>query len=256
MRKFIIAGNWKMHKTVGEAVSLAEEIRNGISEIDRTEIVVCPPFTALRAVAGVISNSSISLGAQNMHWESEGAYTGEISPKFLVDVGCDWVIIGHSERRKYFGEKDEDVNRKVKAAFKFGLKPIVCVGETLQEREKGVTEKVVETQVRGGLAGLSPEDTEKLVIAYEPVWAIGTGRTASPGTANEVHAYIRNLIGFLFDESTGSGMRILYGGSVTPENISELISMPEIDGALVGGASLRASSFVEIVREASKGVRS
>ena len=255
MRKPMIAGNWKMHKTVDEAVSLAKEIRDGVGDIDHVEVVLCPPFTALGAVARAISGSNLSLGAQNMYWEEEGAYTGEISPRFLVDLGCGWVIIGHSERRKYFGELDEYVNRKTKAALKSGLKPIVCVGETLEEREKGVTEKVVETQVTGALTGLSPHDLEKLVIAYEPVWAIGTGRTASPSTANEVHTYIRQLITVLFNESTASEMRILYGGSVTPENISELISMAEIDGALVGGASLRASSFVDIARKAhSQGV--
>lgn len=249
MRRPIIAGNWKMNKTIGEATSLAKEIRNGVAEIDATEIVLCPPFTVLRAVAEVISDSAISLGAQNMYWETEGAYTGEISPKFLTDLGCDWVIIGHSERRNYFAETDENVNKKVKAALSFGLKPIVCVGETLEERESGITEKVVETQVRGALNGLNPQDCEKLVIAYEPVWAIGTGKTASPGVANEAHSSIRNLIENLFGQSESSMMRILYGGSVTPENVGELITMPEIDGALVGGASLRAASFVDIARK-------
>lgn len=247
MRKPIIAGNWKMHKTVSESISLAEGIKDGVTEMNWTEIVICPPFTALGAVAKVISDSEISLGAQNVYWESEGAYTGEISPNFLTDLGCDWVIIGHSERRKYFGETDVNVNRKVKAALKPGLKPIVCVGETLEERERGVTETVVETQVRGALTGLDAQDLDKLVIAYEPVWAIGTGKTASPEAANEVHVQIRKLIRAFFDELTASRIRILYGGSVSPENISELIGMPELDGALVGGASLQVPSFVDIV---------
>ncbi len=251
MRKPMIAGNWKMHKTVEEAVSLAKEISYGVAQIDSTEIIICPPFTTLGVVAEVIGDSAISLGAQNMYWETEGAYTGEISPKFLADLGCDWVIIGHSERRKYFGETNANVNRKVKAALEFGLKPMLCVGETLEEREKGITEKVVETQVKGALDGLNPQDCRELVIAYEPVWAIGTGRTASPDVANDAHTHIRKLTQVLFDESTASRMRILYGGSVTPENISELISMTEIDGALVGGASLRAPAFIEIVTKSS-----
>jgi len=248
MRKPLIAGNWKMNKTVGEAISLAREIRDGLAEIDSAEVILCPPFTALGSVAQVIRNSDISLGAQNMYWEVEGAYTGEISPKFLVDVGCDWVIVGHSERRKYFGETDHNVNNKVKVALSLGLKPIVCVGETLDEREAGITEKVVESQVRGAVDGLHPQQCRMLTVAYEPVWAIGTGKTASPNVANEAHSYIRGLLQELFDKSASSVTRILYGGSVTPENARELLSMSEIDGALVGGASLRADSFVDIVK--------
>jgi triosephosphate isomerase len=249
MRNPLIAGNWKMNKNVGEAISLAREVRDGLAEIDSAEVVLCPPFTALGSVAEVIRNSDISLGAQNMYWEAEGAYTGEISPKFLIDLGCDWLIVGHSERRKYFGETDHNVNKKVKAALSFGLKPIVCVGETLEEREAGITEKVVESQVRGAVDGLHPQQGRMLSIAYEPVWAIGTGKTASPDVANEAHNYIRNLLQELLDKSASSVVRILYGGSVTPENARELLSMPEIDGALVGGASLRAASFVDIVRK-------
>lgn len=251
MRKPIIAGNWKMHGTVSEASSLARKIRDGVAEIRSTEVIVCPCFTALGAVAEIVGNSNVSLGAQNMYWETEGAFTGEVSPGFLVDVGCDCVIVGHSERRKYFGETNENVNRKTKAALSSGLRPIVCVGETLEEREEKITERVVETHVKGALNGLSPRDIEKLVIAYEPVWAIGTGKTASPEVANSVHTHIRGVMRDLFGESSAAGIRILYGGSVNPANIRELIAMPDIDGALVGGASLKAPSFVDIVRKAT-----
>ncbi len=251
MRRRMIAGNWKMNKTVGEAVSLAKQIVEGVPQASTPDIVLCPPFTALSGVIEATSGSTVSVGAQNMHWETKGAYTGEISPEFLADMGCDWIIIGHSERRKYFAEVDGIVNKKLKAALAFKLSPIVCVGETLEEREKGVTNEVVERQVSGALDGLASSDLEPLVIAYEPVWAIGTGKTASPDLANEVHTFIREVMGRLFDVSRASSTRILYGGSVTPDNIDGLIAMPDIDGALVGGASLRADHFVSIIRSAS-----
>jgi triosephosphate isomerase len=246
----MIAGNWKMHKTLTEAVSLAGGIREGVSEIEKTQVVLCPPFTALAAVAQVVGRSNVALGAQNVYWETEGAYTGEISPKFLVDVGCEWVIVGHSERRKYFGETDQSVNRRITAALNSQLDSIVCVGETLEQREQGITESVVETQVRGAFNGLGRQELGKLVVAYEPVWAIGTGKTASPDMANDVHIYIRKLIAELYDGESASAMRVLYGGSVTPDNITSLIAMSDIDGALVGGASLKAPSFVDIAKRA------
>jgi triosephosphate isomerase len=240
-----------MNKTIGEAVSLAEQIVDGVPQASTPDIVLCPPFTALSSVIETVSGSSIAVGAQNMHWETKGAFTGEISPEFLADMGCDWVIIGHSERRKYFAETDDIVNKKLKAALAFKLNPIVCVGETLEEREKGVTTEIVERQISGAVDGLASSDLDTLVIAYEPVWAIGTGKTASPDIANEVHTHIREVMGKLFDVSVSSATRILYGGSVTPDNTDGLIAMPDIDGALVGGASLRADYFTSIIRSAS-----
>jgi triosephosphate isomerase len=247
MRKPIIAGNWKMFKTTGEARELVRQLKESLADVDSVEVVVSPPFTALAAVVAELKGSNISVAGQNMYWEESGAYTGEVSPLMLKDIGCTHVIIGHSERRQFFNETDATVNKKVKAALKTGLTPIVCVGETLEEREFGATMKVVERQIRDGLEGLAPQEMEKIVIAYEPIWAIGTGKTATPQQAEEVHHLISSIIA----QSAGSvarNIRILYGGSVKPDNIDELMAQPDIDGALVGGASLKADSFVRIVR--------
>ena len=248
MRKKIVAGNWKMNKTVAEAVDLAAGIKSELADNNEVEVVLCPPFTALAAVGQVISDSQLYLGAQDMHWESSGAFTGEVAPGMLRDLYCHYVILGHSERRAYFHETDEVVNRKVKAALAANLRPIVCVGELLEDRDAGRTEAVVGTQMRGSLAGLSLQEWAEVVIAYEPVWAIGTGRTASPEQAQEVHAFIRGLIAELADESLAQSVRIQYGGSMKPDNAGELMGQPDIDGGLIGGAALDARSFVDIVR--------
>lgn len=236
-----------MYKTPREAVALAEGVVRLLKDARDIEVAVCPPFTALQAVSKALDGSRIALGAQNLHWEKEGAYTGEVSAPMLKELGCNYVIIGHSERRQYFGESDALVKRKVLAALEGGLQPIVCIGETLEEREEARTFSVLERQVRDGLEGFKPEQMEKIVIAYEPVWAIGTGRTAQPSQANEAQAYIRKLLVELFGEGIASKTRILYGGSVKPENIQDLMAEPEVDGALVGGASLDAASFARIV---------
>ncbi|MDA8227005.1 MAG: triose-phosphate isomerase [Desulfitobacterium hafniense] len=248
MRTPIIAGNWKMHKTVAEAVTLVNELKPQVAGVNGVEVVVCPTFTALDAVAKAIEGTNIALGAQNMYWEEKGAFTGEISPVMLKEIGCKYVILGHSERRQFFGETDETVNKKVKAAFAHGLIPIMCVGELLEEREAGVTEKVVKTQTEGGLAGLSPDLVKQIVIAYEPVWAIGTGKTASSQDAQQVIAYIRQVVAGLYGPEVAAEVRIQYGGSVKADNSGELMAQPDIDGALVGGAALEAGSFGGIVR--------
>lgn len=247
-RKPIIAGNWKMHKTRQQAADLANALAASVGTYDAVEVVLCPPFTALETVAQAIRGTKISLGAQNCHWADQGAYTGEISPLMLVDVGCKYVIIGHSERRQYFAETDESINKKAQAAYRHGLIPIICVGETLEERQAGKTESVVTTQVRGCLQGLPAEKVAESVIAYEPVWAIGTGQTATKEQAQEVHALIRKLVAEMFSTDVAEKVRIQYGGSVKPQNIRELMAQPDIDGALVGGASLEEDSFAAIVR--------
>ena len=247
MRKPIIAGNWKMFKSTGEARELVRQLKESLADVDSVEVVVSPPFTALSTVVAELKGSNISVAGQNMYWEESGAYTGEVSPLMLKDIGCTHVIVGHSERRQFFNETDATVNKKVKAALKAGLTPIVCVGETLEERELGATMKVVERQIRDGLEGLAPQEMEKIVIAYEPIWAIGTGKTATPQQAEEVHHLIRSIIAQRAD-SVAQDIRILYGGSVKPDNVDELMAQPDIDGALVGGASLKADSFVRIVR--------
>lgn len=249
-RKPIVAGNWKMNKTVAEAIDLATAIKRDLAGCKDVDIVLCPPFTALKAVSDVITGTHIDLGAQNMHWEKSGAYTGEISAEMLREVYCHYVILGHSERRAYFGETDQIVNRKTKAALDSNLTPIVCVGETLEERESGKTNDVVGTQVRGSLAGLSPRQLVDSVIAYEPVWAIGTGKTASPAQAQEVHAFIRGVLADMADQAVAQSVRIQYGGSVKPGNAKELFSLPDIDGGLIGGAALEARSFIDIVQAA------
>ena len=252
MRRPIIAGNWKMYKDVNEAVALANDIKRSAFDIENVEVVVCPPFVDLGDVGEMLSESNISVGAQNCYWEAEGAFTGEISISMIKSVGCKYVIIGHSERRKYFGETDETVNRKIAAAIDGGLIPIMCVGETLEEREAGKTLGVVKTQVTDGLKGFEETYLDKLVIAYEPVWAIGTGKTATPDQAQEVHAMIRGLIDQLYSESLSSEMAILYGGSVKPDNIRELMGEEDIDGGLIGGASLKSDGFVDIIKTTSQ----
>ena len=243
-----IAGNWKMNKTVAEAVELVRDLKASLSGVQGVEVAVAPPFTALYAVSKELKDSSICLAAQNLFWEEKGAYTGEVSPVMLKELGCHYVIIGHSERRQFFGETDGTVNRKIKAAMTHGLKPIFCVGETLNEREGGETFSVLERQVEGGLENLSAKEIEPLVIAYEPVWAIGTGKTATPQQAEEVHRFIREKLAKTVSRPFADSVRIQYGGSVTPENVKGLMSQENIDGALVGGASLKQETFSKIVR--------
>ena len=250
MRKPIVAGNWKMNKTRAETAALMAGIQTEVGSIHTVETVVCVPFTDLDTAAQAVKGSNVGLGAQNVHWAEKGAFTGEISAAMLKELGVTYVIIGHSERRQYFGETDDSVNKRTKTALAAGLKPIVCVGETLAEREVGQTTKVVERQVRTGLAGLHGADWDKLVIAYEPVWAIGTGKTATTAQAQEVHAFIRKLLGELAGAEAAAKIRIQYGGSMKPENAKELMSQPDIDGGLIGGASLEAKSFADIVRGA------
>ena len=250
MRKPLIVGNWKMNNTTAESVDLTEKLKRLIKDMAVVEVVVAPPFTSLDKVRDAIKGSNIKLGAQNLFWEDKGAYTGEVSPLMIRDLDCEYVIIGHSERREYFKESDEIINKKIKAALRNKLKAIVCVGESLKEREEDKTMQVIESQVKKGLQGLSLSEAKELIIAYEPVWAIGTGRNATPAQANEIHTYIRKLLSQIFNEGIASNIKILYGGSVKPSNSAELMSEKEIDGALVGGASLEADSFAEIVRSA------
>lgn len=248
MRKIIIAGNWKMHKNLSEAIKLVAEIKAELNFKDlKAEVVIAPPFIALEAVKSLIKDSKIKLGAQNMHSQDQGAFTGEISAQMLKSVGCDYVILGHSERRTIFGETDELINSKVQKANKVGLIPILCCGESLAERENGITFSIIENQIRKGLQWLSKDEIIKTVIAYEPIWAIGTGKTASPQQAQEVHAFIRNLISDMTDKTVADSVTIQYGGSVKPENAKELLSQKDIDGALVGGACLKADSFRDII---------
>ena len=251
-RKKIIAGNWKMNKSVAESKDLAADIKRDLAECIDVDVVLCPPFTSLSSVADVVENTCIKYGAQNMHWEASGAYTGEISAGMLRSIYCHYVILGHSERRSYFGESDEVVNKKVKAALAANLIPIVCVGELLEERKAGTHKEVVKTQVELSLAGISSDDLKKVIIAYEPVWAIGTGEVATPEQAQEMHAFIRSVIAGMADEDTAQAVRIQYGGSMKPGNAAELLAQPDIDGGLIGGAALEARSFVEIVRCAQK----
>jgi triosephosphate isomerase len=246
-RKPILAGNWKMNKTTAEARELATKLAPLVANAKDREIVLGPTFTALQTVSEAIKGTNISLAAQNLHWEDKGAFTGEISAEMLLDLGCKYVIIGHSERRQYFGETDETVNKKVKQALKKGLLPIMCCGETLAEREAGKLNEIISRQVTGGLKDVSADDMKKIVIAYEPVWAIGTGKTATPEQANDVHALIRGMVKSLYNADIAEGLRIQYGGSVTPENVSTLMAKPDIDGALVGGASLKPESFAALV---------
>ena len=237
-----------MNKTVGEALDLVRGLKAATSGVKDVEVAVAPPFTALYAVHKELEGSPIRLAAQNLYWEEKGAFTGEVSPLMLKEVGCDYVIIGHSERRQFFGETDEIVNRRIKAALAQGLKVIFCIGETLREREEGKTFSVIESQMEGGLKGLDDKKMRNMAIAYEPVWAIGTGKTATPEQAEEVHRFIRKKLEKLYSREVSEEIRIQYGGSVTPENIKGLMNQPNIDGALVGGASLKAETFSKIVR--------
>jgi triosephosphate isomerase (TIM) len=247
-RQYVMAGNWKMFKTRSEAQSMVLELRQLAQGSEEVEVVVCPPFTALPAVSQVLEGTKIRLGAQNVHWEDEGAFTGEISAGMLLDCACKYVIIGHSERRQYFHETDEVINRKLKKVLGTELRPILCVGEMLEEREAGRVEEVVLGQLEGDLAGLTAESVSRIIIAYEPVWAIGTGRTATPEIAQEVHSMIRRWLAGRYGEELAAGIRILYGGSVKPDNTADLMAQADIDGALVGGASLTAGSFAKIVK--------
>ena len=247
-RKIIMAGNWKMHRTVGESVALVGQLKEALGDISEREILVCPPFTALHAVGETLRGSNIQVGAQNLYPEEEGAYTGEISPKMLLDVGCSHVVLGHSERRQYFQESDQFINEKLKVALQYGLKPILCVGETLEQRSEGRQKTVVSMQVYRGLNDIPAEAMGEVAIAYEPIWAIGTGRTATPGQADEMHLTIRSNLSGLYEDDVAQEVCIMYGGSVKPGNVDDLMSQPEVDGALVGGASLDAESFIRIVR--------
>lgn len=251
MRKKIIAGNWKMNNGINETVNLISDIKKELSgKTVYADAIICPPFINLETAHALLKDSSIKLGAQNLYFEESGAFTGEISASMLKSVGCEYVIIGHSERRTIFGESDQVINRKIKIAIKNGLKPIFCIGETLDEREKDVTFKVIETQITNGLKELSESELENLIAAYEPVWAIGTGRNATPQQAQEVHQFIRGLISQMYSQNFAENLVIQYGGSVKSDNAKELLSQPDIDGALVGGACLKADSFVKIIEAA------
>ena len=252
MRTPTVIGNWKMQGTLAEARPLATAVRDGLRRNRGVDVVLCPPFTALGAVAEIVKDSPIKLGAQNCHHEPSGAYTGEISSPMLVEIGCRYVLAGHSERRKEMGETDEMINKKVKAALTHGLIPVLCVGETGEERRQGLTFTTVEGQLRAGLAGIPAESVAGTVLAYEPVWAIGTGVNATPSQAEEVHGYLRGLLSELTSKETAQRIPILYGGSVKPENAEVLMAEPEIDGALVGGASLNATQFIAIVKKAAR----
>lgn len=251
IRKKLIAGNWKMNKTSSDAASLVQEIVNAVGRVNDVDIVVCPPYTSLEIVGKALEGSSIKLGSQNMHHEASGAYTGEISAAMLRAIFTNYVILGHSERRTYFAENDALINQKVLAALKNQLKPILCIGETLAEREGGTTLNVVQTQLEAGLEGVSKDLATSVVIAYEPVWAIGTGKVATTEQAQEVHAFIRSLLIKLFGDAVAQKVRILYGGSMKPSNAPELLSQPDIDGGLIGGAALESRSFVELINAAA-----
>jgi triosephosphate isomerase len=250
--KPFIAGNWKMFKTISEAVEMVQKLHEASLGLEKAQFVVVPPFTALSEVSRALQGSPVQIGAQNMHWEEQGAFTGEVSAPMLKDVGCTYVVIGHSERRQYFGETNETVNNKIKAALAHGLVPIMCIGESLEEREGSNTITKVQTQITEGLEGLDAEQVRQIIIAYEPIWAIGTGLTATPDQAQEVHGFIRSSLAEKHGNDVASCAIILYGGSVKPENTCSLLKEKDINGALVGGASLKADSFAEIAREAIK----
>ncbi|MEA2011632.1 MAG: triose-phosphate isomerase [Verrucomicrobiota bacterium] len=249
-RKVIIAGNWKMNKTASEAVELVNELKGLVSDVTDADVVVCPTFTSLSATIEAAAGSNVKVGAQNIHWAESGAFTGEISGQMLKEVGVDYVIIGHSERRQYFGETNETVNKRLKAALAADLMPILCIGEVLEERETGKTENVLAEQLQDGLKDISKEEMVKIVLAYEPVWAIGTGKTATPQVAQETQAYIRKILGMMFGSETADKVRIQYGGSMKGSNSAELVSQKDIDGGLIGGASLKAQDFFELIKNA------
>ena len=246
-RKTLIAGNWKMHNTAQESVDLASAVKNGIKPGYAGEVLVAPSFTSLHSVAVALKGSPVLLAAQDLCWEEKGAFTGAVSPTQIKDAGCTHVIIGHSERRSVFGETDEIINKKLATALKFGLVPVLCIGETLAERESQKTYRVLETQLSGALVGRKEEELSSLIVAYEPVWAIGTGKNATPEQAQDAHIFIRNLAGRLYSKAFAGGMRILYGGSVKADNVDSIMVQPDVDGALVGGASLKADGFLRIV---------
>lgn len=248
MRKPFIAGNWKMNKTAAETADLCAKLKENGGSFKEADILICPPFTSLVAAKQAIEGSVIGLGAQNMHWEDSGAYTGEISAQMIKGLGCKFVIIGHSERRKYFSETNEEVNKKIKSAISAGILPIVCVGETLEQREQGREKEIIENQLKEGFDSLTESDLEKITIAYEPVWAIGTGKTATGDQAEEMHNFIRKWFESNFSAGRAEKLRILYGGSVKPNNINGLMKQDDIDGALVGGASLKVEDFTEIIK--------
>lgn len=248
MRTPLMAGNWKLHLTVGEAVELATNLKALVGDVEGRDVMIAPVFTALAAAAAAVAGSPVQVAAQDMHWEEQGAFTGEVSAPLLRDAGCSAVIIGHSERRQFFGETDGTANRKVKAALAGGLIPVLCVGESLEDREGGREKDVVGSQVRKGLEGIAAGDAGAIVLAYEPVWAIGTGKTATPEQADDMHGHIRGLLSEIFGDIVAARIRILYGGSVKPDNVDELMAKEHIDGALVGGASLKAETFARIVR--------
>ena len=249
-RKIFIAGNWKMNKTAAETAELASALKASLAQFaGKCEIAVCPTFTSLATAVEILKGSNVKVGAQNIHWADNGAYTGEISGAMLKEIGVEYVIIGHSERRQYFGETDETVNQRIKAALKYGLKPIVCIGETLAEREGGVTNTVLEKQIRGAFADISAADMDAVTIAYEPVWAIGTGKTATPDVAQETHAFIRSVLTALYGDKA-QDIVVQYGGSMKPENSGALVSKQDIDGGLIGGAALKADSFTALIQNA------
>lgn len=250
MRKFVIAGNWKMHKTNAEAVELAEALKSKTTSIVKTQMIICPPATALTTVYSIVKDSKIAVGAQNMYWENQGAFTGEISSEMIKSTGATYVILGHSERRQFFGETDETVNKKTIHALNSQLNPIVCIGESLEERENGITKDVINDQLDGALRGISADQMAKIILAYEPIWAIGTGKTATPDQAQDVHAFIRSKLASMYDTTISDAVIIQYGGSVKPGNATELLSQPDIDGALVGGACLESESFSGIIEAA------
>lgn len=249
-RKVVIAGNWKMNKTGAEGKAFVEGFKPLVDGIDSVDIVVCPTYTALEAVVAAAAGSNVKVGAQNIHWAESGAFTAEISADMLKETGVEYVIIGHSERRQYFGETDDTVNQRLKAALAAGLIPMVCIGELLEEREGGKTESVLDTQIRGAFADMSAADMDTVIIAYEPVWAIGTGKTATPEMAEETHAYVRSVVADMFGQETADKVRIQYGGSMKAANSAELIAQEDIDGGLVGGASLEPDSFADLIKNA------
>ena len=251
MRKPILAGNWKLNKTIKEAIEFTTLLKRLVTETQHVDVVICPPYTALSDLSEILLESEIKLGAQDVYWEEKGAFTGEVSSTLIKDAGATYAIIGHSERRQFFHETSDTVNRKTKAALAAGLTPIVCVGESLAEREAAKTFKVIEEQFRGSFKDFTAESMKKLIIAYEPVWAIGTGKVATPAQAQEVHAFIRKSLASAFGQECADTVRIQYGGSVKPENIAELMREADIDGALVGGASLEAKSFADIIKNAA-----
>jgi len=250
MHRIVIAGNWKMYKTNSEALELVEQLNQKTKEISKTGMIVFPPFTSLLPVADYLKDTRIKVGAQNVYWEKQGAYTGEISTEMIKNTGSLFVLVGHSERRQYFNETDETVNKKVKAVLEVGLKPIVCVGETLEQREEGVTKELIGKQIELAFKGLNVQEMSNIIIAYEPIWAIGTGKTATPDQAQDVHAFIREELGIIFGNELAEQQIIQYGGSVKPGNAEELLKQPDINGALVGGACLDADSFAGIIRVA------